>query len=91
MVDIYTKSVLTVIAAALVTMVAQQAIRPSAAQIGGTQRVQICDCYRIVSRWLRWIVRSMVSHMGHIRRTRCQPIRSRISGACRVSTFVQKV
>lgn len=43
MVDIYTKSVLTLIAAALVTIAIQMIVRPSLAQPSDLQRVQICD------------------------------------------------
>jgi hypothetical protein len=42
MIDRYSKGVLTVIAAALVVLVVQNAIRPSTAQ-DGLQRVAICD------------------------------------------------
>ena len=42
MVDIYTKCVLTVIAAALVVLVASNGLRSAAAQAGFT-RVQLCD------------------------------------------------
>ena len=52
MVDRYTKAVLTVIAAALVALVTQGAIRESRAQLG-IQKVQICgdnaaDCASII-------------------------------------------
>lgn len=43
MVDRYTKAVLTVIAAALVTIAAQNFIGPSSAQSLGVPKVQICD------------------------------------------------
>jgi hypothetical protein len=43
MVDRYTKAVLSVIAAALVALVAQNVYRPSFAQSSGLQQVQICD------------------------------------------------
>jgi hypothetical protein len=43
MVDYYTKIVLTVIAGALVVLVAQNAIQKSNAQFGNPQKVQICD------------------------------------------------
>ena len=41
--DRYTKIVLTVIAAALVGLLAQNAIRPLSAESSGLQRVMICD------------------------------------------------
>jgi hypothetical protein len=41
--DRYTKSVLTIIAAALSLIAAQGSIRPSSAQIGVPQEIQICD------------------------------------------------
>jgi hypothetical protein len=41
--DMYTKSVLTVIAAALVTLAVQQAIRSSVAATDQVQKVAICD------------------------------------------------
>jgi hypothetical protein len=43
MVDRYTRSVLTVIAAALTVLAVQGFIRPASAQYSGIQRVQICD------------------------------------------------
>src|ERR1700674_4110563 len=43
MVDCYTKTVLTVIAAALVTLAIQNFIRPLGAQSRDIQKVQICD------------------------------------------------
>ena len=43
MTDAYTKTVLTVIAAALVTIAAQNALRPAVAQPDQLQKVQICD------------------------------------------------
>jgi hypothetical protein len=43
MVDRYTKAVLTVIAAALVTIAAQHSISPSTAQPFTVPNVQICD------------------------------------------------
>ncbi len=42
MIDQFTKSVLTVIAAALVVLVAQNAIGPSKAQNAGVQKIAIC-------------------------------------------------
>ena len=48
--DVYTKSVLTVIAAALCALVAQNAIPQSKAESGQLQKVQICDdhdCVRL--------------------------------------------
>jgi hypothetical protein len=42
MVDIYSKSVFTVIAGALVVIAVQNAIRPSSAQVE-YQKVRICD------------------------------------------------
>ena len=41
--DPYTKATLTVIAAALVTIAAQNALRPAIAQPDQIQKVQICD------------------------------------------------
>lgn len=41
--DRYTKSVLTVIAAALVVIAAQSFTQPSTAQTNAIQKVQICD------------------------------------------------
>lgn len=43
MIDRYTKSVLTVIAVALCVLAIQNAIRPSPAQFGAPQKVQLCD------------------------------------------------
>ena len=43
MVDRYTKTVLSIIAAALIALVAQNAIHPSRAQLSTPQKVQICD------------------------------------------------
>jgi hypothetical protein len=43
MVDRYTKTVLTIIAAALVGLLTQNAIKPSQAQHDGVQRVAICQ------------------------------------------------
>ena len=43
MIDRYTKTILTIIALALIVIVIQNTIRPSAAQFGGLQKVQICD------------------------------------------------
>jgi len=43
MVDRYTKTVLTVIAAALTLLAAQGLIRPLGAQTSDVQKVQICD------------------------------------------------
>jgi hypothetical protein len=40
--DLYTKTVLSIIAASLLALVAQNAVRPSQAQYG-PQKVQICD------------------------------------------------
>jgi len=44
MLDRYSKAVLTVIATALIGLLAQNAIRPVGAQ-SGVQRVVICDSY----------------------------------------------
>jgi hypothetical protein len=42
--DLYTKTVLSIIAASLLALVAQNAIHPSQAQFpAGPQKVQICD------------------------------------------------
>jgi hypothetical protein len=42
--DLYTKTVLSIIAAALLALVAQNAIHPSLAQLfNDPQKVQICD------------------------------------------------
>jgi hypothetical protein len=43
MVDHYTKTVLSIIAAALLVLVAQNAVQPSRAQLSTPQKVQICD------------------------------------------------
>jgi hypothetical protein len=43
MVDRYTKAVLTVIAVALLMLVAQNAIRTASAQGDQVQKVQVCD------------------------------------------------
>jgi len=43
MVDRYTKAVLTVIAAALLALVVQNAVHTASAQGGQVQKVQICD------------------------------------------------
>jgi hypothetical protein len=40
--DLYTKTVLSIIAASLLALVAQNAIRPSRAQSSEPQKVQIC-------------------------------------------------
>ena len=45
MVDRYTRAVLTVIAAALVTTVVQNSISSSAAQSSSIPRVQVCDAW----------------------------------------------
>jgi hypothetical protein len=45
MVDRYTKAVLTVIAAALVTIVVQNSISSSAAQSSTVPKVQVCDAW----------------------------------------------
>jgi hypothetical protein len=42
-IDRYTKLVLTVIAGCLLALVVQNAIRPSQAEYGEVQKVQICD------------------------------------------------
>jgi hypothetical protein len=42
MTDRYTKAALTVIAAALIALVAEQYVKPLNAQ-GGVQKVQLCD------------------------------------------------
>jgi hypothetical protein len=41
--DLYTKAVLSIIAASLLALVAQNAVRPSQAQSDRPQKVQICD------------------------------------------------
>jgi hypothetical protein len=43
MIDRYTKSVLTVIALALVAIVVQNGVLPARAQLDGPQKVQVCD------------------------------------------------
>jgi hypothetical protein len=44
--DVYTKTVLSIIAAALLALVAQNAVHPSQAQFPGPpQRVEICDSF----------------------------------------------
>ena len=48
--DVYTKIVLTVIAAALVAHVIQNSVDSATAQVAGVQKVQICDehsCLRL--------------------------------------------
>jgi hypothetical protein len=49
MVDRYTKTVLSIIAAALLALVAQNAIHSSRAQLREPQKVQICDHVKCAS------------------------------------------